>query len=590
MQSAHGADAETEIGKVSNRACESCYRAKAKCIPQAGRGVESDKCSRNTAQLEKKIESLVALLSTGRSPVSPIVEPRSDIHVLAAASPSAKPNIECLQDMPSNAGTTTTSVQPAFDSSVTARYAAGSTAALTPACSVASDFELREERAEKLLRFKEQFQVHIPVEFVLPGETPQGLQASRPWLYRTVMMLSCQEERNRQIEQGNQIARDLMEAMLIRGEKSLDMFQALLVYNTWNIFFTGLTPQTISAAAMQLAIAMSIDLGLNRPARQEEGGTAEVERWALNEQQQNDSKRTLDERRAYVYCYLLTSTSSQCVKKIESFNATPYLEYCCQVLIESAESELDIVLAYSVKLQAFTECINRTVTECSDPNTSKAPIWMHVSSAKIGLQNIAASIPLDVRGHIQLCMKYRSTEIFLYDSCIQKHLFPTTGCSQRLDMLYSCLLTAKQFLDLVLEQPRRNYLGYNVINCSQIGHACSTLIKLSFVEEDGWNLGNVRETINLPFYLNQFITNFEAAGETIDRVQLTPCKASFPTGCSRAMRRVLAACEQKYAAESGAATFQEQQAYVPLDEPLPNISYDHFDNAYWEALISDFVP
>ena len=46
MQSAHGGDAETEIGKVSSRACESCYRAKAKCIPQAGRGVESDKCSR----------------------------------------------------------------------------------------------------------------------------------------------------------------------------------------------------------------------------------------------------------------------------------------------------------------------------------------------------------------------------------------------------------------------------------------------------------------------------------------------------------------------------------------------------------------
>ena len=47
MQSAHGADAETEIGKVSSsRACESCYRAKAKCIPQAGRGIASDKCSR----------------------------------------------------------------------------------------------------------------------------------------------------------------------------------------------------------------------------------------------------------------------------------------------------------------------------------------------------------------------------------------------------------------------------------------------------------------------------------------------------------------------------------------------------------------
>jgi hypothetical protein len=187
-------------------------------------------------------------------------------------------------------------------------------------------------------------------------------------------------------------------------------------------------------------------------------------------------------------------------------------------------------------------------------------------------------------------MKYRSAEIFLFDSCIQKHLFPTASSSQRLDMLYACLLSAKQFLDFMLEQPQANYLGYSVINCSQIGHALSTLIKLCFVEEEGWNLANVRETINLQFYFNQFIANFERAGEAIDRLQLTPCKASFPTGCSRAMRRVLTACEQKIAAESGTARFQEQSGYVPLDEPLPNISYDHFDDTYWEAIIGDFVP
>jgi hypothetical protein len=183
--------------------------------------------------LEKKIESLVALLSTGRSPVSPIVEPRSDIHILAGPPP-IKPNIECPLDIPSNSVSAVTSVIPAIGPSVAGRYAACDTAALTPAGSVTSDFELREERAEKLLKlFREQFQVHIPVQFILPEETPQELQATRPWLYRTVIMLACQDERSRQIEQGNQIARDLVEAMLIRGEKSLDMLHALLVFNTW---------------------------------------------------------------------------------------------------------------------------------------------------------------------------------------------------------------------------------------------------------------------------------------------------------------------------------------------------------------------
>ena len=177
----------------------------------------------------------MALLSTGRSPVSPIFQPRSDIPIIARPPP-AKPNIECLQATPSNSSATPNLVEPAFDLSVAGRYAVCGTAALTPAGSVMSDFELPEERAEKLLKlFREQFQVHIPVEFILPKETAQELRATRPWLYRTVMMLACQNQRSRQIEQGNQIARDLMEAMLVRAEKSLDMFQAWLVFNTWRV-------------------------------------------------------------------------------------------------------------------------------------------------------------------------------------------------------------------------------------------------------------------------------------------------------------------------------------------------------------------
>lgn len=85
------------------------------------------------------------------------------------------------------------------------------------------------------------------------------------------------------------------------------------------------------------------------------------------------------------------------MKKIEGFNATPYLEYSMQVLMQSGETDMDHILAYSVKLQTVTECINRTVTECSDPQSNKAPIWMHMASTKTELQNIMSSLPMSVR-------------------------------------------------------------------------------------------------------------------------------------------------------------------------------------------------
>lgn len=264
------------------------------------------------------------------APVPPILEPRSDIHVLAERSPPRQPEINHSQ------GTSPSTADSAFTDPVNwnaiidgcvGRSASG-IAALTPSTgSVASELDLREERAEKLLSlYRDQFEIHIPVQFVSPEETAQELYSTRPWVFRTVMMLACQDARKRQLDQSVQLVRDFADAMLVRGEKSLDMLQALLIYNSWYtstflrlivvmcwanflraIYVTPQTPQTASAGVMQLAVAMLVDLGLNRPARQDDGA-AEIERWALNEQSANDVKRTIAERRAYLYCYLLTST------------------------------------------------------------------------------------------------------------------------------------------------------------------------------------------------------------------------------------------------------------------------------------------
>lgn len=180
----------------------------------------------------------MTLLSSGRGPVNPIVEPRSDIHILVEDPPSAKPDISCLQDVATTceegacAGVMAEKCSP--DSCLPTRYGMCGIAALTPAGSVASELDVREERAEKLLNlYRERFAIHLPVEFISSEETPQSLQSTRPWLFKTVMILASQDERSRQLEQAIQMARDFADAMLIRGEKSLDMLQAMLLYNTW---------------------------------------------------------------------------------------------------------------------------------------------------------------------------------------------------------------------------------------------------------------------------------------------------------------------------------------------------------------------
>lgn len=47
------------------------------------------------------------------------------------------------------------------------------------------------------------------------------------------MIVASQQKRLQQTEMAKQICMDIAEALVLRGERSLDMLQAVIVYNTW---------------------------------------------------------------------------------------------------------------------------------------------------------------------------------------------------------------------------------------------------------------------------------------------------------------------------------------------------------------------
>ncbi len=59
-------------------------------------------------------------------------------------------------------------------------------------------------------------------------------------------MVASYKNRASQIEVSKDIVRDITSAMLLRGEKSLDMLQALIVYNAWSVHVTVIRLQNIT--------------------------------------------------------------------------------------------------------------------------------------------------------------------------------------------------------------------------------------------------------------------------------------------------------------------------------------------------------
>jgi hypothetical protein len=83
--------------------------------------------------------------------------------------------------------------------------------------------------------YRERFAPHFPFIHIPDGTSAEELRNQKPWLYRTILMIAAQEEILRQQELGKQIVSDIASAMLLRGEKNLDMLQSLCVCNLWSV-------------------------------------------------------------------------------------------------------------------------------------------------------------------------------------------------------------------------------------------------------------------------------------------------------------------------------------------------------------------
>ncbi len=110
-------------------------------------------------------------------------------------------------------------------------------------------------------------------------------------------------------------------------------------------------------------------------------------------------------------------------------------------------------------------------------------------------------------------------------------------------------MSCQALLNKFVEMPVSAYFGFSLMDLAHIGHSCSTLLKLSLVEELGWDLAHVRQTVNAEYYFDQIASKFIQAGNAIDQIQNRVCSESFPTGCGRAIMRVKAWYETKISAE-----------------------------------------
>jgi hypothetical protein len=216
-------------------------------------GMTKQSCS--NAALEEKIESLVNLISAAQGITStsdqltpPVSQPRSEA---SPSSPNQQPDEATAKQSDLSWAGVSQSCRSAWQLEAVRLEQQLSAVAAPPQPSDSISHLLHDNHSDSrnavqahdprclLNVYREQFAPHFPFIGIPDGVSAEDLRSSKPWLYRTVLMVAAQEERLRQQELGKQIVSDIASAMLLRGEKSLDMLQSLCVCNLWLVVNLG---------------------------------------------------------------------------------------------------------------------------------------------------------------------------------------------------------------------------------------------------------------------------------------------------------------------------------------------------------------
>ncbi|KAI9729358.1 MAG: hypothetical protein M1834_006881 [Cirrosporium novae-zelandiae] len=370
---------------------------------------------------------------------------------------------------------------------------------------------------------------------------------------------------------------------------------------------------------MEYLIALLVDLRLNKPP----GG---IERYKMMIETMRaaygdataSEPHTLEERRALLGCFYLTSMVSATIRKLDALRFTSYMDEGCRTLLEAGEYPSDTYLTHLVNLQKTVERISESPlhSEADSSSNRKPPVGMYVKGVQEEMTRFKDSLPPELQQSREYLPKptleecllivvlalvllyYYSAQIRLYEVGVYdspKHIYYGNYPFGHLEILYSCIMAVKDLLDTYYSIPPASYFGFPFYTWLQLGHALIVLSRLSLFQCDGWDLRHIKTIVDFSEAIDRVATQFEEAREFYRVNELSGESEDILSKFSRKLRRVKGWFEAKLATELGPEIPPQPQSLVtpPATEELIDESlFEQLDSSFWDEIMGSwpFIP
>ncbi|KAL9623477.1 MAG: hypothetical protein Q9160_002157 [Pyrenula sp. 1 TL-2023] len=265
--------------------------------------------------------------------------------------------------------------------------------------------------------------------------------------------------------------------MVVHSTKHIDLLLGLLAFIGWSNYQQHSRP--FLAVFTQLSVSLVFDLGLNKPVPKDAPMMLCVDQKHLKP----TTPRTMEERRAVLGCFLITSIISSFLQKTDALRWTSHLDECLLVLDGGKECFNDSVLVHQVRLQLLLErmALGPSHDETIKSKRREEPTPFQHGNLISQLQDLKAGILSETQPNEVLLLHIHSADL---ETALSSTFLHTNQLSlQQRQALNASLQSIKAWFNVFFTILPAAYIGFPFTIISQLARCIMILYRWTTLDD-----------------------------------------------------------------------------------------------------------
>ncbi|KAE8375551.1 hypothetical protein BDV26DRAFT_283376 [Aspergillus bertholletiae] len=381
--------------------------------------------------------------------------------------------------------------------------------------------------SEAFTRYVERMAPHIPMVVFPLGTTMADIRKTKPVLLHAIIAIAVGPiQPELQIPLIEDFYKVIAERVVVKGEKSLDLVQAILVTCNWYIppdHFEELKFYQLT----HMAVTLAMDIGMYRRPMPKSRPWTLVKDLILKKSPSQDPD-SAEARRAWLGCYFLAVQVAASLRRTLLVRWTPYMEECIDILEKSSDAlPSDKVMIQWAKLVHIIEEIHQqfcpddtgSIVAFSEPKVQYTLKVFEKQLDQLRRERRPSDFPVFTQAEY-------ITNLYLHESAMHVDYSedqkspgddlssPTSAA--HMNALSTCLTSIHQAIDTICSVDIKDLISLPVFALARTSFTVVALIKLySIVSSPETRIGQVIDLASLrtEYYLDRVIEHYTRAGE-----------------------------------------------------------------------------